>query len=70
MERLQLKDKKFQVIPAASDGDIEMMWSYAHSVDSTLSSSETLQKEALERKPQLEAFMDHCCRRRKYLFQI
>ena len=45
-----MKDKKFQVIPAASDGDIEMMWSYAHSVDITLSSSETLQKEALERE--------------------
>jgi len=51
MERLQLKNKKFKVIPAASDNDIELMWSYVHSVDNTLSSSEALLKEALDKKP-------------------
>ena len=30
MERLQLKNKKFKVIPAASDNDIELMWSYVY----------------------------------------
>ncbi|XP_065895962.1 uncharacterized protein [Dysidea avara] len=70
MERLQLKDEKIKVVSAASDDEIELMWSYLHTIDDSLSSGVTLQKEALDKKPQLKAFIDHCCRTRKYMFQI
>jgi len=37
---------------------IELMWSYVHSVDSTLSSSEILQKEALDKNLSLKPFAE------------
>ncbi len=68
--RLQVKGKKFTVFNAASTASIEAMWVKLQSVDSTLSSGESVTKSTLKTKPALQKFLAHCCIQCKYMFQV
>ena len=69
-QRLKLKEESFLVSNPASSEMIDEMWSVLQTVDHSIIASETLKKGSLQSKPQLKAFLDHCCVLRKYMFQI
>lgn len=68
--RLKLKDENFIMATAAKEEMIEDMWLLLQEIEPTLSSCEPLRKHSIQSKPQLKAFLDHCCVKRKYVFQI
>ena len=69
ISRLQLKDEPFKVFPPASDADIDELWQEMHTIDPTLSRSDTTQ-QLIKSKDKFNAFIDHCCVKRHYFFAI
>ena len=66
--RLQLKGEPFKVFNAATKEEIDAFWSAMSSVDTAVTPTAT--KESLRALPQLQKFIDHCCRKRHYSFEI
>lgn len=70
LRRLKLKDKTFTPFFPASEIDIDTLWNEAIRVDSTLNREESITTKKLPGKKDLNAFLQHCCTRRHYSFQI
>ena len=68
--RLELKGKKFSAFPAASETDIDSMWDELLAIDSTVERNESLTNKNITSKQGLAAFLEHCCTRHHYCFQI
>ena len=66
--RLQLKGENFNVFVPATQGDIDICWSSIKCIDDTITPS--LTKATLPNHPNIQRFMDHCCRKRHYSFEI
>ena len=69
-QRLELKGKKFSSFCSATEAEIESMWEEILIVDSSLKKDESITKKTLPSKKNLIAFLNHCCTRRHYSFQI
>ena len=67
--RLELKGEPFEVYKAANIEEIEEFWSVLLLIDATLSIDDTT-KQLVAKKPDLCAFLKHCCQSRHYSFQI
>jgi len=67
--RLKLKDEPVQCFFAASDAEIKEFWSAVLRVDSTLEYV-SYSKANVSGQQSLLDFMDHCCQRRHYSFDI
>ena len=67
---LSLKGRPFKVFPAASQHDIEDIWSSLHSIDESLNFEEKYQKASLPSHPSLKEFLHHCCQQRHYSFCV
>ena len=70
LRRLKLKDKTFTPFFPASEIDTDTLWNEAIRVDSTLNREESITTKKLPGKKDLNAFLQHCCTRRHYSFQI
>ena len=70
LQRLELHSKTFQVFSAASDHNMEEMWSVLESVDNTLKHGEQYRKKSLESHKKLVDFLSHCCKSRHYFFTV
>ncbi len=70
LRRLKLKDKSFTPFFPASEADIDALWNEVVRVDSTLNREESITTKKLPGKKDLHAFLQHCCTRRHYCFQI
>ena len=57
------------VLEGAIDDEMKASWEVVHLVDDSLDQSDT-SKSTLQRKPNLQAFFDHCCQIRHYSFCI
>ena len=68
-ERLELKGKPFVVFNSASGDEIRDFWESLHFIDSFIEESDS-SKAILSSRPQLQAFMEHCCQQRHYTFCI
>ncbi len=68
-ERLHLKDEAVTTHGAATDEEIDELWTAMQDVDKELKKSETTQKATKDRAG-LEHFLQHCCVRRHYFFEI
>lgn len=68
-ERLELKGKPFKVFESATSDEIRDFWEAVKFIDPLLLPSNT-SKKVLSSRPQLQAFMDHCCQLRHYTFCI
>ena len=55
--------------PAATEEEMDEMWSTLESIDSTLERSDT-KKSQLKDKAGLQSFLQHCCISRNYFFTI
>ena len=67
---LKLKDEPVQCFFAASDAEIKEFWSAVLRVDSTLEYDVSYSKANVSGQQSLLDFMDHCCQRRHYSFDI
>ena len=70
LDRLELKGKKFCMFSAASEDNLDLMWSEVQKVDLILVKDESLTKKSLPSKPDLVSFFEHCCVCHHYCFQI
>ena len=68
-ERLELKGKPFSVFDSASEDEIKDFWESLHFIDPLIQDSDS-SKAVLSSRPQLQAFMEHCCQQRHYTFCI
>ena len=68
LARLQLKGENFHVFVPATQGDMDMCWSSVKRIDNTITPSIT--KATLPSHPNMQQFMDHCCRKRHYSFEV
>ena len=69
-QRLELKGNKFSVGTAASEAEINDLWTQLKEIDPEFDLSPT---DSIPRKkitPNLQAFLKHCCRERHYVFDI
>ena len=66
--RLQLKGEKFQLFVPATQEEMDTCWSGTQCVDDTITPSVT--KASLTNHPRVQEFMDHCCRKRHYSFEV
>ena len=69
-QRLQLKGEKFKLHSSALEAGIDDLWGFITEIEPLFQSSDKLQKASLISKPRLAEFIDHCCRRRHYYFEI
>ena len=67
--RLKLKDKPVQVESPCIQEENEDMWERIHEIDSSVQRTDSKQAQ-LKSRTELNAFMEHCCVRRKYFFSI
>ena len=68
VQRLELKEKSFQLFSGATEEDIQTFWEALQTIVSTLTHEETTE-HAIKGKD-LKAFLDHCCVARHYTFSI
>ena len=64
-----IKGKQFHVFNSASENEISDVWESLHFIDPSIEESDS-SKAVLSSRPQLQAFMEHCCRQRHYTFCI
>ena len=69
VSRVRLHEQPFSVQPAATEEEMDEMWSTLESIDSTLERSDT-KKSQLKDKAGLQSFLQHCCISRNYFFTI
>ena len=67
--RLELKGESFEVYKAATKEEIEGFWSVLLLIDATLTRDDTT-KQLVSKKPDICAFMKHCCQSCHYSFQV
>ncbi len=65
---LQLKGENFNLFVPATQEEIDTCWSSTRCIDDTISPSVT--KATLPNHPRMQKFMDHCCRKRRYSFEV
>ena len=65
VSRVRLHEQPFSVQPAATEEEMDEMWSTLESIDSTLERSDT-KKSQLKDKARLQSFLQHCCISRNY----
>ena len=65
--RLQLKGEKFQLFVPATQEEMDTCWSGIQCVDDTIT---PVTKASLTNHPRVQKFMDHCCRKRHYSFEV
>ncbi|CAB5367427.1 unnamed protein product [Rhizophagus irregularis] len=67
--RQNLKDEPFKMFKPATKTEMETFWESVHLVDDSITMDDTSQKKVAD-KPKLQEFMEHCCRKRLYFFEI
>ena len=67
--RLHLKGEPVTTHPAASDDEIDELWRDKQKVDQELLVTDTTQKDIKDRAA-LKQYLDHCCTRQHYFFEI
>ena len=65
LSRLQLKGENFNIFASATQDELDMCWSAIKCIDDTITPSVT--KANLS---DVQKFMEHCCRKRHYSFEI
>ena len=68
--RLKLKQKPFELYPAASEAEIKALWENLLNIDPTLTFGEKINKSTLESHPKIQEFITHCCQLRHYSFCV
>ena len=66
--RLELKGQKFSVFTAASDEELNDLWTAILSIDQEFTFSKEDKVSAKNISPELTNFISHCCKQRHYLF--
>ena len=69
LQRLGLKGEKFEVLPSASEADINELFEVLLNVEAMLTREDTC-KKSLEKLPSLKKFIEHCCVFTKYSITI
>ena len=69
LSRLQLKGESFNVFNAATPEALEQSLTMLKQVDDTIVNT-SINKKSLPNHPNLKEFMQHCCRKRHYSFEI
>lgn len=69
-QRLELKSRKFVVDVAASDQEIDNLWSQLKEINEEFELGHSDKIPRRKVKVGLEAFLKHCCRERHYFFEI
>ncbi|GBC01659.1 hypothetical protein RclHR1_04280016 [Rhizophagus clarus] len=67
--RQSLKDEFFKVFEPATKTEMENFWESVHLVDDSITIEDTSQKKVAN-KPKLQEFMEHCCQKCLYFFEI
>ncbi|GBB90338.1 hypothetical protein RclHR1_17260004 [Rhizophagus clarus] len=66
-----LKDEPFKIFEPATKTEMETFWESVHLVDDSITIEDTSQKKVADKiSPKLQEFMEHCCRKRQYFFEI
>ena len=71
--RLKLKQKPFEMYPAASDDEIRTLWESLLEIDHTLSYDEKITKASFKSDSsysEIKKFIAHCCHARHYSFCV
>lgn len=68
--RLQFKEKPISVITSATQEEINNYLSILNNIEPDLQLDQPLRKHSLAHLPNLKAFLDHCCTRKHYMFEI
>ena len=68
--RLELKGQKFSVFMAASDDELNDLWTSILSIDQEFSLSKEDKVSAKDLPLNLTNFISHCCKQRHYFFDI
>ena len=68
ISRLQLKGTPFKLFNPATQGEMDKCWDSIKQLDPSILRNIT--KETLPNYPQVQEFMDHCCRKRHYSFEV
>lgn len=58
---LKLKQKPFEIQPAATDGEIKVLWDTLLQINPSLNFSDKMNKSSLGNHPKIQRFMSHCC---------
>ena len=66
--RLQLKDKEFTMFIPASSEEMDRCWNAIQQIDPEITPSVT--KATMRDHPAIQEFIDHCCRKRHYSFEV
>ena len=70
-QRLQFKGKKVEVSEAATQSDIDSLWQFFLTFETTCPHPEEMKgKSCLQKLPSLARFISHCCREHHYFFEI
>ena len=69
-KRLELKEKKFSVFSAATNDELDDLWTSILSIDQEFPYSRSDKFSAKDLTSQLVEFMSHCCKQRHYYFDI
>ncbi|GET01947.1 uncharacterized protein LOC111130598 [Rhizophagus clarus] len=67
--RQSFKDEFFKVFEPATKTEMENFWESVHLVDDSITIKDTSQKKVAN-KPKLQEFMEHCCQKCLYFFEI
>ena len=65
---LQLKGENFNLFVPATQEEMDTCWSAIQGIDDTITPS--VSKANLPNHPHVQKFMDHCCRKRHYSFEV
>ena len=68
LSRLQLKGTSFNVFTPASQEEMDRCWALLKKIEPDITPSVT--KATLRDYPLIQQFIDHCCRKRHYLFEV
>ena len=68
--RLKFKEKNVSVGTSATLEEINDHLSVLHNIEPNLQLDKVLRKDSLAHLPNLKAFLDHCCTRKQYIFEI
>ena len=69
LSRLQLKQESFNVFNAATAEAMDQSLTVLKQIDDTIINT-SINKKSLPDHPNLKEFMQHCCRKRHYFFEI
>ena len=68
--RLQLHGKEFEIYYSATDEELREFWSALITLDSTLKEGGTYRKDNISQHVKVAEFIEHCCQRSHYTFDI